>query len=78
MNGPAPVFDWAACGTDKQYRKHLRHGITPCEPCRQAESRRVVDVRVKHGATILASRRRWYAENRDEINRRRREWKAGR
>lgn len=38
--GPVPFFDPAACGTSKQYRKHLLHGIPLCERCRQAENRR--------------------------------------
>ena len=33
-------FDWAACGTSAQYRKHLRHKIPICYKCRQAESAR--------------------------------------
>ncbi|WP_085980785.1 hypothetical protein [Mycolicibacterium phlei] len=36
-------FDWAACGTAAQYRKHLRHGIPPCQACLKAERRRVQD-----------------------------------
>lgn len=38
-------FDWAACGTPKQYRKHLRHKIPPCTPCLEAEARRQQDDR---------------------------------
>lgn len=41
--GPRPLFDWAACGTAKQYRKHLRHRVPMCEPCRRAENRRNQD-----------------------------------
>lgn len=44
-HGPAPQFDWAACGTPAQYRKHLRQKIPTCEPCRQAECRRQADCR---------------------------------
>lgn len=41
--GPRPIFDWAACGTSAQYRKHLLHKIPVCEACRRAENRRVQD-----------------------------------
>lgn len=41
--GPKPFFDWAACGSTKQYRKHLRHNIPMCEACRRAENRRTQD-----------------------------------
>ncbi len=33
------------CGTASAYRRHQRHGQTPCEPCRQAEARRAKDRR---------------------------------
>lgn len=39
-------FDWAACGTASQYRKHLRHGIAVCDSCRRAENRRNQDRRL--------------------------------
>jgi hypothetical protein len=36
---------WATvkpCGTEAAYRRHLRHGEVPCEPCR-LEANRVAD-----------------------------------
>ena len=45
--GPKPAFDWAACGTPKQYQKHLRLGVPMCEACRKAENRRTQDSRKK-------------------------------
>lgn len=59
--GPKPFFDWAACGTAAQYRKHLRHGQQPCAACRAAESRRQADARIRR----LARRRQLYAERKD-------------
>ncbi|AEJ92152.1 hypothetical protein SEA_YEET_95 [Mycobacterium phage Yeet] len=41
--GRLRFFDWAMCGTPAQYKKHLRHNIPMCEPCRKAESRRQQD-----------------------------------
>ncbi|WPH57710.1 HNH homing endonuclease [Mycobacterium phage WXIN] len=37
--GRPPTFDWAACGTTAQYKKHLNHGIPTCRACRDAENR---------------------------------------
>ena len=31
--GPAPS---APCGTVSAYKRHIRHGATPCTPCRLA------------------------------------------
>ncbi|QPO16702.1 hypothetical protein SEA_KASHFLOW_94 [Mycobacterium phage KashFlow] len=45
--GNVGIFDWAACGTPAQYRKHFRHGIPLCDACRKAESRRQKDRREK-------------------------------
>jgi hypothetical protein len=28
------------CGTPAAYTRHLRHGETPCEPCRKANAER--------------------------------------
>lgn len=41
--GPKPFFDFAACGTAKQFRRHLRYGVPMCEACRRAENRRNQD-----------------------------------
>lgn len=57
--GPAPHFDWAACGTPAQHRKHVRYGIPICDACRAAESRRFAD--------------RWHAGGMAEKQRLRRE-----
>lgn len=41
--GRKPFFDPVACGTAKQYQKHLRYGVPMCEACRRAENRRNQD-----------------------------------
>lgn len=33
---PAGVVRLAKCGTDSAYKRHLRYGETPCDPCREA------------------------------------------
>lgn len=38
--GMKGYFDWAACGTPAQYRKHYRYNIPMCDECRRAESLR--------------------------------------
>ena len=45
--GRVAAFDWAACGTPKQYRKHLRQNVPMCDACRRAENRRVQDSQKK-------------------------------
>ena len=45
--GPKPTFDWAACGTPAQCRKHYRQGVPMCEACRRAENRRRQDSKKK-------------------------------
>ncbi|AID58890.1 hypothetical protein PBI_GAIA_71 [Mycobacterium phage Gaia] len=39
-SGPRPYFDWAACGTPAQARKHYRLNIPICEPCKEADNHR--------------------------------------
>ena len=45
--GPRPTFDWAACGSSAQFKKHCRQGVPMCEACRRAENRRTQDSRKK-------------------------------
>ncbi len=47
-------LDWAKCGTEANYRGHLRRGEKPCESCLQAERRRNRD---KYSPQMRA--RRW-------------------
>lgn len=75
--GPKPFFDWAECGTSKQYKKHLRHGIPVCEPCRRAENRRVVDSKARRSRDKENARRRaLWAANPESYRRRQRERRA--
>lgn len=46
--GPRPEF---GCGTPAAYRRHLRHGETPCEPCRQAHARQQAEAARKAAAS---------------------------
>ena len=41
-------IDWAACGTEKNYRHHLRRGEKPCEACAAANRRVVLDRRHRY------------------------------
>jgi hypothetical protein len=48
---PRPGARWAdpqPCGTSSAYRRHYRHGEKPCTSCRQAESRRQEDARIRN------------------------------
>jgi hypothetical protein len=38
-------IDWAACGTEKNYRAHLRRGQKPCQACTNAQNRAHADRR---------------------------------
>ena len=38
--GPPPGRELMPCGTYAAYRRHLRHGESPCRACRDAEARR--------------------------------------
>lgn len=49
-------FDWAACGTPTQYRRHLRLKIPPCHLCRAAEARRSQDRYRKSGLEVSFAR----------------------
>ena len=52
---------WALkpCGTAAAYRRHLRRGERPCEPCRQAEALRHAEHREREHDN--AARRERYA-----------------
>lgn len=41
-------LDWAKCGTESNYRAHLRRGETPCEACRLASRRAAYDRRARY------------------------------
>lgn len=70
-------FDWAACGTTAQYRKHLRHGIPVCERCRAAESARCARWRAKQDIDVINAKRRAYrAANREKVNAHQRAYRA--
>ena len=36
-------LDLRPCGTTAAYRRHQRHRERPCEPCRQANARRLAE-----------------------------------
>lgn len=63
-SGPKPVFDWAACGSPAQYKKHQRHGVPMCEACRAAENRRSAG---RHPAVNVWLDRRPWTEEEDMI-----------
>lgn len=71
-------LDPAKCGTSANYRQHLRLGIPPCASCRAVETYRTWKYRERNGDKVRENRRRWYAANKGDINRRKREWRAGR
>src|SRR5438270_11137517 len=75
-DGHRHSFDPAKCGTSANYRQHLRLGIPPCRSCRQVESIRTSKYRQDNGEKVRENRRRWYEDNKDEINRKRRDWRA--